>query len=58
MVGYDDSQENDGRGINIMRHRAELLGGSLEIKGSTENGGTLIKCTVPLERVKERITRD
>lgn len=55
-VGYDESKESNGRGINIMQHRAELLGGFLEIKGSTDNGGTLIKCTVPLERVKEGIT--
>jgi len=39
---------NRGRmGMRIMRHRAELAGGSLSV-GPAEGGGTTVTCTVPL----------
>lgn len=44
------SDKEEGMGINIMRHRMELLGGTLEIKESSdsENKGVMIVCKVPL----------
>ena len=50
-VGYDQATAGDGRGLNIMRHRADLLGGSLEVKEDPDKGGTTLMCTVPLERI-------
>ena len=50
-VGYDQTTAGDGRGINIMKHRADLLGGSLDIKEDPDGGGTLLTCTVPLGRI-------
>jgi len=46
----------DGRGINIMRHRADLLGGTLEIKEDPDKGGTKLVCSIPLENKKRAIT--
>lgn len=36
-----------GMGLRIMRHRASLLNGSLDIVPS-ESGGTIVRCTAPL----------
>jgi len=52
-VGYQQATAGDGRGINIMKHRADLLGGSLKIKEDSEEGGTTITCTIPLERASK-----
>jgi len=38
-VGYDKDNMGNGMGINIMKHRAELLGGSLKIGESFDMGG-------------------
>jgi PAS domain S-box-containing protein len=38
-----------GLGIRLMRNRASLIGGRLSI-GPGENGGTLVACTLPLQR--------
>lgn len=39
-----------GIGLRVMRHRAELLGGMLEI-GASPAGGTLVRCRCPLVEV-------
>lgn len=46
-VGMADLPENDGMGLRIMRHRAELMGGSLST-GPAPGGGTLVNCSIPL----------
>lgn len=48
-VGYDESAETEGMGLNIMRHRAELLGGTLEVKKMPDSRGTIVTCRIPLE---------
>ena len=39
-----------GIGLRVMHHRAELLGGTLEI-GASPAGGTLVRCRCPLAEV-------
>ncbi|MDZ7681005.1 MAG: ATP-binding protein [Fodinibius sp.] len=48
-VGYEESKEAEGMGINIMRHRAELLGGTLQIKKAPHGNGTIVTCQIPFE---------
>jgi signal transduction histidine kinase len=46
--GFDASHVRDDRhGLVGMRERADTIGGSLEVEGTT-NGGTRIEITVPL----------
>lgn len=47
--GFKEREGNQGMGINIMNYRAKLLNGTLQIK--TVENGTLLKCTVPLEKI-------
>ncbi len=47
-VGIDDVHAaNGGSGMAIMRYRAQLVGGTLEI-GRMDGAGTRIRCTVPV----------
>ncbi len=46
-TGMAPGAAGEGMGLRIMRHRTELLGGSLSI-ASAAGGGTLLTCTVPL----------
>ena len=46
-IGADSAPE--GMGLRIMRHRAEVIGGSLSV-GPAPGGGTLVTCTVPRPR--------
>jgi len=50
-VGYDSQESGGGRGINIMKHRADLLGGSLKII-KTDSGGTLVTSTIPMGKMQ------
>ncbi len=43
----EESLSTSGLGLRTMRYRAQVIGGSLEIRKS-ENGGTLIACSVPV----------
>ena len=43
----DAPAEAGGIGLRVMRHRAELIGGTLEI-GSPPAGGTRIACRIPM----------
>jgi signal transduction histidine kinase len=38
--------ESEGLGLRIMRYRAELIGGALQI-GPSQWGGTVVTCTLP-----------
>lgn len=49
-IGYNQETDEDGQGINIMKYRAELLGGSAEITRASKEGGTRVKCILPLEK--------
>jgi signal transduction histidine kinase len=44
-------QSTTGLGLRIMRHRCEILGGTLSIDAH-DKGGTLLKCRVPLGAAK------
>lgn len=53
-IGFTDhSKEEGGMGINIMRHRMELIGGTLAIKNNSSlgNTGATISCKIPIEKV-------
>ncbi|WP_181149211.1 PAS domain S-box protein [Salinibacter sp. 10B] len=46
-----DSQ--DGIGLRTMKHRADLIGASLQVT-PLEEGGTLVRCALPLSRAKDK----
>ncbi|MCW9705720.1 chemotaxis protein CheB [Fodinibius salsisoli] len=48
-IGYNREKDTNGQGINIMHYRTELLGGKSEIKRVSEEGGTIVKCVLPIE---------
>ncbi len=48
-----DADLATGMGLRIMRHRATLLGGSLGVQ-VTEDGGTLVTCTIDRKHDHER----
>lgn len=53
-TGFSDSAKaKGGMGVNIMRHRMELIGGTFEIKNTSGLGatGTTITCKIPMEKV-------
>lgn len=49
-TGYDEEHNEKGQGINIMKYRAELLGDTLDITSVNQEGGTLVKCVLPLDK--------
>lgn len=48
-IGYNPETDEDGQGINIMKYRAELLGGKAELTRASKDGGTVVKCVLPIE---------
>lgn len=48
-IGPDDA-EDDGMGLRMMQHRANLIGATLEMQ-PVEPGGTRVQCSVPTNRV-------
>lgn len=56
-VGFSDSSKkyNNGKGIQIMKHRMELLGGSLDVRDAPETGqtGVCITCSVAIDALAE-----
>lgn len=53
-TGFSDSSTRDeGRGIDIMRHRMELIGGVFEILDTSDLGkeGITISCKIPIEKL-------
>jgi signal transduction histidine kinase len=52
--GYEEGDQDKGMGVNIMRYRAELLGGTLDIKQASKEKGTILICRVPLEQLNEK----
>ena len=46
-VGIEEARDkSDGMGLNIMHHRARMIGASLDVIRNPE-GGTLIRCAIP-----------
>ena len=43
-------KRGDGLGLHIMEHRAEFIGGALQI-GSSEEGGTMVTLTLPRREI-------
>lgn len=53
-VGLTESKsEKQGRGIRIMRHRMEIMGGTFNIEkfSKATKSGTIVTCTMPLEYI-------
>lgn len=48
--------EMKGKGLRIMKHRMELLGGTLDLKEKydTDKKGAVLTCTIPLEDLYKR----
>jgi two-component system, LuxR family, sensor kinase FixL len=46
-VGTDPSHPGDGMGLNLMRYRARMMGGSVLLE-PTAGGGTTVVCSVPV----------
>jgi two-component system, chemotaxis family, CheB/CheR fusion protein len=56
-VGLADApKEMKGKGLRIMKHRMELLGGTFNIsdRSDSDNKGTVVTCTIPLEDLYNR----
>ena len=50
-VGISEHVEpSDGVGIHVMQYRAHLIGADLDVE-PVEDGGTLVRCRLPLEAV-------
>lgn len=47
-VGAGDGERPGGRGLASLRHRAEALGGTLELRARPEGSGTIVHWQVPL----------
>jgi hypothetical protein len=47
-----DTKPTSGLGLHMMQYRSELIGATLEIDRA-ETGGTLVRCQLPLERIRE-----
>ena len=47
--GIPDSPNGDGMGLRIMHHRAEVIGGRLDIQ-QADGGGTLVTCRLIQEK--------
>ncbi len=52
--GFTAQAGKQGIGLVAMRERAELLDGTIEFARPTE-GGTLIRLTIPRERLSEKM---
>ncbi len=54
--GYERTGEENGVGIYLMEYRTSLIDGTFEIKQRDEEGGTVVRCSIPLEQVKKNET--
>ena len=48
-AGLPEDYESRGHGFRNMRTDAERMGGVLEVKSNSNNGGTTVTCVVPLQ---------
>jgi signal transduction histidine kinase len=44
--GFDERNANNGMGMKLMRYRAQMLGGDVNIANNT-GGGVIVRCTCP-----------
>lgn len=49
-IGVKVDPPPDGLGLHMMRYRARMVGGTLDIGPREEGGGTEVRCTVPAPR--------
>lgn len=56
-IGLPDDAERRSSGLRIMRHRAKVIGGTLDIAGR-EDGGTAVRCVLPRDRLLGRAHED
>jgi signal transduction histidine kinase len=47
-----DPKDTSGMGMRIMHHRAQMLGGTLELRND-DGGGVIVSCTVPAGTIPE-----
>jgi signal transduction histidine kinase len=48
--GFPEKPEpSSGVGLRIMRHRAGMLGGDLDVRAG-DDGGVVVECVIPLEQ--------
>lgn len=54
ISGLPENGDGDGKGMRIMKHRIELLGGSLEVGkwADEERSGTCLTCGIPFESLR------
>lgn len=55
-VGYDATENGIGKGIRIMKYRADLMDGILDIEdyADEENSGTVVTCRLPMDILEQR----
>ena len=57
-VGFDTTgRASKGMGINIIRYRANMLGGTVSFENGN-SGGTLVRCVVPVGPESEKVSAD
>jgi signal transduction histidine kinase len=53
-IGFDPiSVRNGGMGLRIMRYRAKMISGTLEVR-RRPGGGTIVACSYPIPQVKQK----
>lgn len=59
-VGLKSTKNSDGKGIRIMKHRMDLLGGTFSIDEHSDDNmsGTVVTCTLPMENLKRPESRE
>ncbi len=53
----EPSASHQGMGLRIMKYRTDMIGGTLKIQNSPENGGTIVTCTLPIPVQNQPITQ-
>lgn len=48
----EEMDSSDAHGLQLMRHRSSLIGAQLDI-GPLEEGGTLVRCSLPTEKASQ-----
>jgi PAS domain S-box-containing protein len=53
----ESSASQQGMGLRIMKYRADMIGGTLNIQNNPEGGGTIVTCTLPNPVQNQPITQ-